>query len=81
MRHAFNPSIGEAEADGPLGLRLAWSTWQKKKRRGQRGLGTAEAHREDDEAYCEQLGSFQPSVSPVLLHQGHQAGADHLTFL
>ena len=36
-------------------------------------LGT---HRIDDEANGLQLGSVGPRPPPVLLHQGHQAGAD-----
>lgn len=34
------------------------------------------AHRVDDKADGLQLGSVRPPPSPVLLHQGHQAGAD-----
>lgn len=39
------------------------------------------AHRVDDEADGLQLGSVGPCPPPVLLHQGHQAGADGFTAL
>lgn len=45
-----------------------------------RVAGDLEAHREEDETYSEQLGSVW-SMSPVLLHQRHQTGADHFVSL
>ena len=70
---------GGCPSPGAVGWAVVWGDEATAGARVARGqLGT---HRVDDKADGLQLGSVGPCPSPVLLHQGHQAGADGFVIL